>query len=75
MFLWWLADELVKIVRRDTPFEEWLQAQEMEGLLTKGEKQKLEKAARSAGELLKGGATALIQAAAKGAGEAIVKTK
>jgi len=75
VFTWWLADELVKIVRRDTPFEDWLQAQEMEGLLTKGEKQKLEKAARSAGELLKGGATALIQAAAKGLGEAIVKTK
>jgi len=33
VFVWWLADELVKIVRRDTPFEEWLQAQEMEGLL------------------------------------------
>jgi hypothetical protein len=75
VFLWWLADELVKIVRRDTPFEEWLQAQEMEGLLTKGEKQRLEKAARSVGELLKGGATALIQAAAKGLGEALVKTK
>ncbi len=73
VFTWWLADELVKIVRRDTPFEEWLQAQEMEGLLTKGEKQKLEKAARLAGELLKGGATALIQAAAKGFGEALAK--
>jgi hypothetical protein len=73
VFTWWLADELVKIVRRDTPFEEWLQAQEMEGLLTKGEKQKLEKAARGVGEVLKGGATALIQAAAKGLGEAIVK--
>jgi hypothetical protein len=75
VFLWWLADELVKIVRRDTPFEEWLQAQEMEGLLTKGEKQRLEKAARGVGEVLKGGATALIQAAAKGFGEAIAKTK
>jgi hypothetical protein len=73
VFLWWLADELVKIVRRDTPFEEWLQAQEMEGLLTKSEKQKLEKAAHAVGELLKGGATALIQAAAKGFGEALAK--
>jgi hypothetical protein len=73
VFVWWLADELVKVVRRDTPFEEWLQAQEMEGLLTKGEKQKLEKAARAVGEVLKGGATALIQAAAKGLGEAMIK--
>jgi hypothetical protein len=73
VFLWWLMDELVKIVRRDTPFKDWLQAQEMEGLLTRGEKQKLEKAARVVGELLKGGATALIQAAAKGLGEAMVK--
>jgi hypothetical protein len=47
----------------------------MEGLLTKGEKQKLEKATCAVGELLKGGATALIQAAAKGFGEAIAKTK
>ena len=72
-FLWWLADELVRTVRRETPFEEWLQQQEWEGLLTRGEKQQLGKAVRFVGELLKDGAATLIEAAAKGAGAALVE--
>jgi hypothetical protein len=72
-FLWWLADELVRTVRRETPFEEWLQAQGWEGLLTRSEKQQLDKGVRAVTGLLKGGVTTLIEAAAKGAGEAMVK--
>ena len=72
-FLWWLADELVRTVRDETPFEEWLQAQEWEGLLTRGEKEQLGKAVRAVGDLLKDGAATLIEAAAKGAGQAMVK--
>jgi hypothetical protein len=72
-FLWWLADELLQTVRRETPFEEWLQAQEWEGLLTRGEKQQLDKGIRAIVGLLKDGAKTLIEAAAKGAGEAMVK--
>jgi len=71
--LWWLADELVRTVCDETPFEEWLQAQELEGLLTRGEKQQLDKGVRTIVGLLKGGVTTLIEAAAKGAAEAIVK--
>ena len=72
-FLWRLADELTRTVRRETPFEEWLQAQEWEGLLTRGEKEQLGKAVRAVGGLLKDGAKTLIEVAAKGAGEAIMK--
>jgi len=72
-FLWWLADEVRRTIRHDTPFEEWLREQEMEGLVTRGEKQQFDKALHATMELLKGGANTLIEAAAKGLGEAMVK--
>jgi hypothetical protein len=72
-FLWWLADELVRTVRDELSFEEWLRKQEWEGLLTRGEKQELDKGIRTVVGLFKGGVTTLIEAAAKGAGEAIAK--
>jgi len=71
-FLWWLADELVRTVREETPFGEWLQKQELGFLLTRGEKEQLGKAAHAVGDLLKDGAVTLIQAAAGGAGAAMV---
>jgi len=71
-FLWWLADELVQTVRDETPFEDWLQKQELGFLLTRGEKEQLGKAVRAVGRLLKEGVTTLIQAAASGAGAAMV---
>jgi len=71
-FLWWLADELVRTVRDEAPFEEWLNKQEMGILLTRGEKEQLGKAIRAIGGLLKDGASTLIEAAAKGAGAALV---
>ena len=60
-------------MREEPSFEEWLRAQEWEGLLTRSEKQQLDKGVRAVAGLLKGGVTTLIEAAAKGAGEAIVK--
>jgi hypothetical protein len=72
-FLWWLADELVRTVRDEPSFEEWLRKQEWEGLLTRGEKQELDKGIRTVVGLFKDGVTTLIEAAAKGAGEAVVK--
>jgi len=73
VFLWWLADELVRTVRDETPFEEWLQKQELGILLTRGEKQQLDKGVRAIVGLLKDGVTTLIEAAAKGVGGAVVK--
>lgn len=72
-FLWWLADELVRTVREETPFEDWLQKQELGVLLTHGEKEQLGQAVRKVGSLLKDGVATLIEAAAKGVGEAMVK--
>jgi hypothetical protein len=74
-FLWWLADELVCTVRDEPSFKEWLREQEWEGLLTRDEKQQLAKGVRAIVGLLKDGAKTLIEAAAKGAGETIVKGK
>ena len=71
--LWWLADELLRIVRDETPFEEWLRAQEWDGLLKRGEKQQLDRGIRAIAGLLKDGAATLIEAAAKGVGEAVMK--
>lgn len=66
--------ELVWMVRRETHFEGWLlQARERESLLTQGEKQQLDKGIRAIVGLLKGSVTTLIEAAAKGTGEALVK--
>lgn len=63
--LWWLADELVRTTRKDLPFEQWLQNQEMVGLLTKQEIDNLAKAAKFIGGLLNKGAVTLIEAYAK----------
>jgi len=65
-FLWWLADELVRTVRDEAPFEEWLSKQEMGILLTKGEREQLDEAVRAIGGLLEDGASTLIEAAATG---------
>jgi hypothetical protein len=75
IFLWWLTDELARTARRQEKFEEWWRAQQMEGLLTRGEKQKLGDALRASTGLLKEGAQTFVQAAVQSAGEAMFKTK
>jgi hypothetical protein len=67
VLLWWLADEIVRLARDDTPFERWLLAEEWQGQLTRGEKDQLRKAGRRLGGWLEKGVTTLIEAAAKGA--------
>jgi hypothetical protein len=67
-FLWWLADELTRTVRSDEAFEDWLRAEVVEGPLTRKERQQLSKVARETIELVQGGVTALISAAAEGVG-------
>lgn len=74
-FLWWLADELVRTVRDEPSYEEWLRKQEWDGLLTRGEREQLGKVVHTVVDMLKDGAVKLVEAAAKGAGKAIVKTE
>jgi hypothetical protein len=71
-FLWWLTDELTRTVRDEVAFDEWLKAQEWEGLLTHNEKQQLNKTVGVVIGMLKNGVATLIEAAAKGAGAALV---
>jgi hypothetical protein len=73
IFLWWLTSELSRVARREATFDKWWQEQQMEGLLTRSEKQKLGDVARSFTGLLKQGALTFVPVAAKGAGEAMVK--
>jgi hypothetical protein len=71
-FLWWLTDELLRQVREERQLDEWLRQQEWEGLLKRGEKERLAEAIRVVGGMLREGATTLIKAAAEGAGRATV---
>ena len=64
-FLWWLADELRRNVRKDADFRTWLQAQEMDGLLTTQERQRMGKAVKGMLAAAGKGATTLIEAVAK----------
>ena len=72
-FLWWLADELRRHTRDETDFAAWIRAQEMDGLFTRQEEQAMSKALRGAFSALGRGAGALIEAFAKGCGEAAGK--
>jgi hypothetical protein len=71
--LWWLADELRRNVRDETPFADWIRAQHMDNLLTERDRQRLTHAAQSVVALVGKGATTLIETLAKGFGEAILK--
>jgi hypothetical protein len=67
--LWWLADELVRAVRVDTPFENWLRMQELDNLLTRKERDQLGKVMDGAVQVLRQGATTLVEAFAEGLGK------
>jgi hypothetical protein len=72
-FLWWLADELKRNVRNDTEFKSWLQAQEMDGLLTMQQKESLSRTTTTILSQLGKGASTLIESFAKSAIEATLK--
>jgi conflict system STAND superfamily ATPase len=71
--LWWLADELRRNVRDETPFGDWIRAQHMDNLLTERDRQRLTVAAQSVLSLVGKGATTLIETLAKGFGESVLK--
>lgn len=64
VFQWWLIDELVRTVRSDSDFTRWIQAQELDGLLTKQEKQQLIHAGKLLSEWSKNGISGLIKSIA-----------
>lgn len=73
-FLWWLTDELKRNVRDETDFKTWLQAQEMDGILTNQQKKQLSDKTSTVLGYLGKGATTLIEEFAKGAAAASLKS-
>jgi hypothetical protein len=71
VFLWWLTDELTRTVRSQEAFDDWLRGEVLEGALTRKEKQHLNQVARQTMEVVKGGVSALIEAAAVGIGSGL----
>ena len=71
--LWWLADELRRNVRNETPFGDWIRAQQMDNLLTERDRQRLAQAAQSVVSLVGKGAATLIETLAESFGEAMLK--
>lgn len=69
--LWWLADEVKRMVRDEATFEEWLEEQEFEGIFTQKERRSLGQIANELAGFLGQGATTLIGAFAKGVGEGL----
>lgn len=74
-FIWWMSNELLRSIRSESEFTQWLRAQEIDGLLTNEEKTKLGSAAKALSGLLKNGVTAMIEAFSKGFGEALAKAE
>jgi hypothetical protein len=72
-FLWWLADELKRNVRNDTEFKSWLQAQEMDGILTVQQREQLSRTTSTILSQLGKGASTLIETFAKAAAAAALK--
>ena len=66
VFLWWLADDLATMARREMPFGEWLQRQELDSLLAGAEKEQWGKAVQVAGVVFKEGVKVLVEATIQG---------
>lgn len=65
-FLWWVSDELVCIVRNEISLREWLRSQEWEGLLKRGEKEKIEQIMQTLVDVLKNNADLIKSVVSKG---------
>jgi hypothetical protein len=73
LMLWWLSERLVRMLRDRTDLEEWLQSHEKRGPAGLGNIEKIREAVDKIGNTLEKGVITLIEAAAKGAGEALIK--
>lgn len=72
ILLTWLADELVKVVRSDKPFDTWLQDEKIDGaFLSTREKNAFKDAVTGMAKALGQGATAMIEALGKGLGSGV----
>lgn len=67
----WMSGKIKSTVNANTPFEQWLKEQEVQGLLTVKEKQKLEQNAQVVMGIFQKGITTFVEAVAKGFGETL----
>ncbi len=65
VFLWWLTDELIRTVRDEQKFAEWLRTQELEGYLTKGQRKQFKETGKAIADLLKDDIASLIKTGVK----------
>jgi hypothetical protein len=72
VLLWWLSDELVRILRDDRNIDEWLRDNEWHGAITPADRNRLRSMLGKVNKALEKGVSTLIEAAAKGAGQALV---
>lgn len=64
IMLWWLVDELVRAMRSESAFSQWLHSEQLEGRWTKGQRAQVAEAAKGLGR----GVRDLMRAFAVGAG-------
>lgn len=64
VMLWWLADELVRALRSEDAFAQWLRSEELEGRWTQGQRGQLREVVQGLGR----GASELIEHFAMGLG-------
>jgi hypothetical protein len=69
--LWYLADELTRVIRPTMDLETWLTDQRWEGFLKRGEKHAIHNAFEQIAPLIKDGAKAFIIAAVEGAAKGL----
>jgi len=72
-FLWWLADEIKRNVRDESEFKNWLQINEIDWVITRGNKKKLIKFVNKLLDVVGKGSMTLIQSFAKAMGEEVGK--
>lgn len=65
-YLWWMVDEIVRTVREDTPFDQWLSDQEMGMLFTRGQKEQLGSAMKHVSQTVGLGIKELVKSTASG---------
>ncbi len=67
LFVWWLADDLVRRLRnKELTFDGWLKQQMLDGVLTHQEKELFGQATKAVGEIIGAGARTFIEAYAEG---------
>lgn len=61
IFIWWITDEVIRTVRSDSTFNEWVRIQEWDGMITTGQKKSLLSIGTYVSEIFKGSSNEVIK--------------